>query len=77
MSTRIALRTAALGYLTLLVLVPLAMIFYRTFEDGIVAFFESVTTPAAISAISLSLTVSGASVRTPPPPRSGMPAEGP
>ncbi|MDA0172285.1 sulfate ABC transporter permease subunit [Solirubrobacter taibaiensis] len=57
MSTRIALRTAALGYLTLLVLVPLAMIFYRTFEDGFVAFCESVTTPAAISAISLSLTI--------------------
>jgi sulfate transport system permease protein len=54
---RIALRTAALGYLGVLVLVPLAMILFRTFEDGFVAFFESVTTPAAISAISLSLLI--------------------
>ena len=32
-----------------LVLVPLGMILFRTFEDGFVAFWESVTTPAAIS----------------------------
>jgi sulfate transport system permease protein len=51
------LRVAALAYLGVLVLVPLAMILYRTFEDGIGAFIESVTTPAAISAISLSLTI--------------------
>ena len=57
MSTRIALRTAALAYLGALVLVPLGMILYRTFENGLVAFYESVTTPAAISAITLSLTI--------------------
>ena len=57
MKTRIALRTAALAYLGALVLVPLAMILFRTFEDGFVAFWEPVTTPAAISAISLSLTI--------------------
>jgi sulfate transport system permease protein len=51
------LRFLALAYLTALVLVPLAMILYRTFEHGLVAFWESVTTPAAISAISLSLTI--------------------
>ena len=33
------------------------MILYRTFEDGLGAFIESVTTPAAISAITLSLTI--------------------
>ena len=54
---RIALRTAALAYLGALVLVPLGMILFRTFEDGFVAFYESITTPAAISAISLSLTI--------------------
>jgi sulfate transport system permease protein len=54
---RIALRTAALGYLGVLVLVPLAMILFRTFEDGPIAFWEQVTTPAAISAISLSLLI--------------------
>jgi sulfate/thiosulfate transport system permease protein len=33
------------------------MILYRTFEDGFVAFWEQVTTPAAISAISMSLII--------------------
>jgi sulfate transport system permease protein len=55
--SRIALRTVALGYLLVLLLVPLGMILFRTFEDGLVAFFESITTPAAISAISMSLTI--------------------
>ncbi|HEX6026777.1 MAG TPA: sulfate ABC transporter permease subunit [Solirubrobacter sp.] len=54
---RIALRTAALAYLGALVLVPLGMILFRTFEDGFVAFWEQITTPAAISALSLSLTI--------------------
>jgi sulfate transport system permease protein len=54
---RLALRTTALGYLAALVLVPLAMILYRAFEHGFVAFWQSVTTPAAISAVSLSLTI--------------------
>ena len=40
------LRYTALAYLGALVLVPLAMIFYRTFEHGFSAFWESVTTPA-------------------------------
>jgi sulfate transport system permease protein len=52
-----ALRYSALAYLGALVLVPLGMILYRTFEHGFVAFWESVTTPAAISAITLSLII--------------------
>jgi sulfate/thiosulfate transport system permease protein len=54
---KIALRTTALAYLGALVLVPLGMILYRTFEHGLVAFWESVSTPASISAITLSLTI--------------------
>lgn len=54
---RIALRSAALAYIGALVLVPLGMILYRTFEHGFVAFWESITTPASIAAISLSLTI--------------------
>jgi len=52
-----ALRYSALAYLGALVLVPLGMILYRTFEHGFVAFWESVTTPAAVSAITLSLII--------------------
>ena len=48
-----ALRFSALAYLGALVLVPLAMILYRTFENGFAAFWESVTTPAAISVTSI------------------------
>ncbi len=55
--TRLTLRTLALGYLFVLLLVPLTMIFFRTFEHGLVAFWEQVTTPASISAIALSLTI--------------------
>src|SRR4051812_14471683 len=57
MKARLTLRVLALAYLGALVLIPLAMILYRTFEDGIGAFIDSVTTPASISAISLSLTI--------------------
>jgi sulfate transport system permease protein len=55
--SRLTLRMLALSYLFVLVLVPLGMILYRTFEHGLVAFWESITTPAAISAISMSLTI--------------------
>jgi len=48
---RVLLRTLALAYLFALVLVPLGMILLRAFEDGLVAFWQSVTTPASISAI--------------------------
>jgi len=54
---KLALRITALTYIGALVLVPLGMIFYRTFEHGFAAFWETVTTPAAISAISLSLII--------------------
>jgi len=55
--SRLTLRTLALGYLFVLVLIPLGMILYRAFEHGLVAFWESITTPAAISAITMSLTI--------------------
>jgi len=55
--TRISLRTVALGYLFFLLLVPIGVILYRTFENGIMAFVESISTPAAISALNLSLLI--------------------
>ena len=50
---RLALRFFALGYLALLLLIPVVMIFIRTFEDGIGQAWESVTTPEAIHAFYL------------------------
>jgi sulfate transport system permease protein len=45
--SRLALRTGALLYLGVLLVAPVGMVFYRTFEHGIAAAWNSVTTPAA------------------------------
>ncbi len=50
-------RYAALAYVLVLVLVPVGLILWRTFTPGFGAFFASITTPAAISALQLSLLV--------------------
>lgn len=55
--TRLSLRVLALGYLTLLLLVPIVVILWRTFERGFVSFFHAISTPAAISALNLSLLI--------------------
>ena len=52
----------ALGYLGLLLLFPVALIFYRTFEHGLGAVYDSVTTPAAISAFWLTVEVAAIAV---------------
>jgi sulfate/thiosulfate transport system permease protein len=57
MSSRIALRTLALAYLGVLLLVPVGLVFYRTFEPGLGAVYDSVTTPAAIHAFWLTIEV--------------------
>jgi sulfate transport system permease protein len=54
---RIGLRLLALGYLAVLLLVPVALVFYRTFEKGIGFVWESITKPAAIHALFLTLEV--------------------
>ncbi|MEU0539249.1 sulfate ABC transporter permease subunit CysW [Nocardia sp. NPDC005978] len=54
---RISLRTVALSYLAVLLVLPLVIILWRTFERGIGAFFDSITTPAAQSAFQLSLII--------------------
>jgi sulfate transport system permease protein len=56
-ASRLTLRTVALGYLVILVVLPLLLILYRTIEHGIAQFIASITTPAAISALHLSLII--------------------
>jgi sulfate transport system permease protein len=56
-AVRRLVRYLALAYILVLVIVPVALILWRTFSPGIGAFIESVTTPAAISALQLSLLV--------------------
>ena len=50
-------RYIALGYILVLVVVPVGLILWRTFTPGVGAFFSSITTPAALSALQLSLLV--------------------
>jgi len=45
------------GYVGVLVILPLLVMLGRTFEDGVGAFVESVTSPEAVAAITLSLQV--------------------
>jgi sulfate transport system permease protein len=44
---RLSLRVAALGYLALLLVVPIGMVFYRALENGIGPAWDAVTTPPA------------------------------
>jgi sulfate/thiosulfate transport system permease protein len=52
---RLGLRTAALGYLALLLVLPVGLIFYRAFGDGVAHVFDSLTTPEAQHAFWLTL----------------------
>jgi sulfate transport system permease protein len=47
MSGKLALRGIALGYLALLLVVPIGMVFYRALEHGIGPAWDAVTTPPA------------------------------
>ena len=47
--TRITLRTVALLYLFGLLVVPIVIILFRTFENGIGAFIDSISTTPATS----------------------------
>jgi sulfate transport system permease protein len=57
MRTRYALRSLALLYLAVLLLVPVGVVFYRTLEPGLGSVWDSITTPAAISAFWLTIEV--------------------
>src|SRR3954470_13537007 len=55
--SRYLLRFIGLGYLALLLLVPVGLIFLRTFEHGLGPVWASITTPAAIHAFQLTIEV--------------------
>jgi sulfate transport system permease protein len=58
----LSLRAAALLYLALLLLLPLAIVFGRTFENGLGSAWGWVTTPAAISALWLTIAIAAIAV---------------
>jgi sulfate transport system permease protein len=55
--SRLGLRFAALGYMATLLLVPLGMVFYRTFEHGFWKAFHAVTTHDARHAFWLTILI--------------------
>ena len=54
-ASRWGLRVLGLGYLMMLLLIPLVMIFYKTFEEGISVPLDAVTSPDGLHALKLTL----------------------
>jgi sulfate transport system permease protein len=61
-ASRLGLRFFALGYLSLLLLIPIVMIFFRAFEDGAGAAWAAVTTPEALHAFYLTILIAAIAV---------------
>jgi sulfate/thiosulfate transport system permease protein len=61
-ASRLGLRFFAVGYLSMLLLIPVGMIFYRAFEHGFAAAWESVTTPEALHAFYLTILIAAIAV---------------
>ena len=57
MRSRLALRTVALGYLALLLILPIGLIFFRTFEDGLGPVWAALTNPDTIHALWLTILI--------------------
>jgi len=55
--SRYALRLAALGYLGLLVMLPVGLVLWRTFEHGLTPVWVSLTTPSALHALWLTVLI--------------------
>jgi sulfate/thiosulfate transport system permease protein len=54
---KLPLRLVALGYLGAILVVPVVVVLFRTFEPGLGAVWDSITTPAAIHAFYLTVLV--------------------
>ena len=59
---RLGLRFVALGYLAAILVGPLAIVFWRTFEDGIGPAREALTSPETIHAFKLTLLITAIAV---------------
>jgi sulfate transport system permease protein len=61
-ASRLGLRTLALGYLALLLLAPVGMVFWRAFETGLGPVWDGVTSPAALHAFQMTLLIAAIAV---------------
>jgi sulfate transport system permease protein len=57
MTSRYVLRFVALGYLGALLVVPVGLVAFRAFEDGIADFIAAITTPEALHALWLTILI--------------------
>ncbi len=62
MAGRLTLRAIVLVYLGAVLMVPVAVVLFKTFEPGLGSVWDSITTPAAIHAFWLTLTVAAIAV---------------
>jgi sulfate transport system permease protein len=59
---RLGLRTAALGYLLVVLLGPLAMVFYRTFQSGLSPVWQALSDPNTVHAFEVTLLATAVAV---------------
>jgi sulfate transport system permease protein len=62
MTGRYLLRFGALGYLAVLLVAPVGLVFWRTFEHGLGPAWDSITTPEALHALKLTLEIAAIAV---------------
>lgn len=55
MPRRLVLRSVALGYLIVILLAPLVMVFYRTFQNGLEPVWQALSDPATVHAFRVTL----------------------
>src|SRR5262245_33553103 len=57
MTAKYVVRLGSLGYLAVILLAPVGLIFYRAFEHGLGAFWDAISTPFAVHALKLTLEI--------------------
>ena len=62
LASRYGLRLVALGYLAVILVAPLALVFWNAFEDGFGAAWDAMTTPEALHALQLTLIITAIAV---------------
>ena len=59
---RVSLRLVAISYLAIILVGPLAVVFWRTFEDGFSPAWNALTTPETVNALKLTLIITAVAV---------------
>src|SRR5690349_10995165 len=62
MKARLALRTAVLAYLAALLILPVGLIFWRTFENGLGPVLDALTDPDTLHALYLTVLIAAIAV---------------